>query len=330
MATTGLRIGIVGCGAAAKAHVDRLLAVEGVSIVGCADAEPALARTLASSIPSPIDPVPAFEDHSELLRQASPDALVISSPDRSHYRPAMDGLQAGCHLFLVGPPSTNVQEVVDMVGLARARDLRVGVGHGSRDMATLGRARELLAAGTIGRFRLVTGTLALNWPKTPGVSGDAGQDNLRSSGGILAVLGFELIDALIWTTGRPAEMVSAIQSLDEDGLDVVTAASIRLGDGINASIAISGVADPPTFELVYYGEKGRLRANGPSLVLEGAGDDPREILLGSPDVDLAANFVAAVREGAALCCPASEALDAVRVLEAIARSATIGQFVGLA
>jgi predicted dehydrogenase len=313
MATTGLKIGIIGCSPAAKDQADRLMAIDGVSIVGCTDADLSLARALAGQISAPSGPVPAFEDHPGLLRQASPDALVISSPDHSHYRAAMDGLQAGCHLLLATPLSTNVQEAVDIVGLARARDLKVGVGHGFRHAASLIRAREILAEGSIGRLRLITSTLAMPWP--------------TARGGILAELGIDWVDALLWSAGRSAEMVAAIRSSDEQGRDLVTSASIRLAGGVIASIAVSGVSHS-AFELAFHGEGGRLRVTDGSLLLEGDGEG-RPIPLPEAVADLDANFVDAVRGGSPLRCPAAEALDAVRVLEAIARSAAIGQFVGL-
>jgi predicted dehydrogenase len=41
------------------------------------------------------------------------------------------------------------------------------------------------------------------------------------------------------------------------------------------------------------------------------------------------NFVAALTSGEPLCCPADQAVDTVRLLEAIARSAMTGQVVRL-
>ena len=37
MSTSVVRIGIAGCGLAARIHLDRLLALDGVEIAGCAD-----------------------------------------------------------------------------------------------------------------------------------------------------------------------------------------------------------------------------------------------------------------------------------------------------
>src|SRR3712207_8721417 len=61
---------------------------------------------------------------------------------RAHYRTAMDALQAGCHVFIEKPLSTNAQEAVDIVGLARARGHKVGVGHQYRLRPSLIEARD--------------------------------------------------------------------------------------------------------------------------------------------------------------------------------------------
>jgi predicted dehydrogenase len=51
--------------------------------------------------------------------------------------------------------------------------------------------------------------------------------------------------------------------------------------------------------------------------------------LPAPDQTIDGNFAQAILNDAPLCCPAEEALESVRLLEAIARSAATGQFVRL-
>ena len=48
---------------------------------------------------------------------------------------------------------------------------------------------------------------------------------------MLADTGDHLIDALLWSTGQAAQEVYAVQTKLESGLDVVTAAALRLRDG---------------------------------------------------------------------------------------------------
>jgi Oxidoreductase family, NAD-binding Rossmann fold len=135
MSMSVVRIGIAGCGLAARIHLDRLLALENVEIAGCADPDHEAARGLADRASlrdrsqASNKPVPAYSDHRELLRQQSPQALAIFTPHLSHYRLTMDALQAGCHVFIEKPLTTNSLEAADIVSLARGRGLKVGVGH---------------------------------------------------------------------------------------------------------------------------------------------------------------------------------------------------------
>ena len=318
MSSSILRIGIAGCGHAAGVHLERLLARGEVRVVGCADADPDAAEALAGRVPGRDGGPPAlpFSDHRELLRQLTPDALAVFTPHLGHYRPAMDALQAGCHVFIENPLSTNVQEAADIVNLARGRGLKVGVGHPYRLLPSLAAARERVARGALGAVRLVTAVLA-----RPAAVNDEG---------ILSGDGNHLIDALLWASGRPAVEAASVQNRrGGDGPDLVTAAAVRLADGTPATLGVSGLSRGPAFEICFYGEAGRLRATDVALE-EDDGGPTRPVPLGGAVETLEGNFVEALTRGAPLCCPADEALDAVRLLEAIGRSAATGQVVRLA
>lgn len=332
MAKSRLRIGIAGCGYAARVHLDRLIATQQVLVVGCADTDLNAAREFAARVPGIAGepPATAFSDHRELIRTLALDALAIFTPHLSHYRPAMDALQAGCHVFIEKPLATNVQEAVDIVGLARGRNRKVAVGHQYRLRPSLVEARRRIADGVIGALRLVTATLAQPWlAEHQGAENSWRFDPKISGGGILADAGDHLIDALLWTTGLVATEVAAVQSRLETGLDLVTAAAIRLADGTPATLAISGVSRGSVFELNYHGEGGRLRVTDRSLEEQIGTGASREVSLSEASETIDGNFVGAIVSGGPLCCPADQALDIVRLIEAIARSAATGQVIRL-
>ncbi len=311
-----------------------MLALDGVAIVGCADPDLSAARALADCAATHTGSggatVLAFADHRELMRQTSADALGIFSPHRSHYRLAMDALQAGCHVFMEKPLSTSVQEAADIVGLARGRNLQVGVGHQYRLAPSLVEARRRLAAGAIGPLRLVTALLARPWLTTLGRADSAWRfDPESADGGILADAGVHMIDSLLWTTGQVAVEVGAIQNRRDPDIDLVTAAAIRLADGTPVTMAISGVSPGARFVLDYYGEQGRLRASDRALEEDRPGAPLHEIPLAPLTASIDSDFVAALKNQTALCCPADEALETVRLLEAVARSAATRQIVRL-
>ena len=331
-----VRVGIVGCGLAARIHLDRLLALDRVEIVGCADPDIASAEGLAdrasarAGSPQQKSPVPAYADHRELLRQQSPQAIAIFTPHLSHYRVTMDALQAGCHVFIEKPLTTNSQEAADIVSLARGRGLKVGVGHQFRLCPSLIEARRQVSAGEIGRVCMVTAVLARPWLSTLSRRESSWRFDPKVDGsGILADAGDHMIDAILWTTGQKANEVGAVQSHRDPSIDLVTAAAIRLMDGTPVALAVSGVSPSAIFEITYYGEDGRLHATDQRLEAEKPDGVRREVTLTACTETIDGNFISAILADTPLCCPADQALDTVRLLEAIVRSARTGQFIRL-
>ncbi len=333
MTSSRVRIGIVGCGNAAQIHLDRLVAREEVQVVGCADAHLDAALAFASRVATRqrgnnTAQVAAFDNHRDLLAELEPDALAVFTPHLSHYRLAMDALQAGCHVFIEKPLSTNVQEAADIVGLARGRNRKVGVGHQFRLCTSLKEVKRRLTAGEIGPLRLVTATLSRPWLTTLAQEESTWRfDPKVAGGGILADAGDHLVDALLWTTSQPAREVAAFQSEWDPGIDLVTAAAIRLADGTPVTMAISGISPRALFSIEYFGELGRLAVTETTLEHERLDGEVAVISLPEAEQTIDGNFVAAITSGEALCCPADQAIDTVRLLEAIARSASTSQVV---
>ena len=231
-------------------------------------------------------------------------------------------------MFVEKPLSTNPQEADDIVRVASARGLKVGVGHQYRLSGSLIEAKRLLQSEAIGRIRLVTATLALPWLALHTGPEDSWRVDPRvSGGGIIADAGDHLLDALLWTTGRPAVEVAAIQERLAAGLDVVTAAAVRLADGILATLAVSGVSSTSLFEITYEGENGRIRVTETQGWIWSPGQSMQPLAVAQTATSIDGDFIAAIREDRPPCCPADQALDTVRLTEAIGRSVASGQLV---
>jgi predicted dehydrogenase len=266
-----------------------------------------------------------------MLERQGIDALCIFTPHLWHYRLAMDALQAGCHVFIEKPLSTNLQEAADIVGLARGRALKVAVGHQYRLRPSLVEARRLLAEGKIGRLGLVTAALAQPWLAARQGAADAWRrDPKVSGGGMIADAGDHLVDALLWSTGQGVVEVYAAQTKLDGGLDVATAAALRLKDGTPAALAVTGTSPTALFELNYFGDRGRIRATDESLDVEGNDHVLQRMALPEPRGTIDGDFVGSIVRNTELCCPAEQALETVRLIEALTRSAASGQVVRLA
>lgn len=330
--TRVVRVGIVGCGRAARIHAKRIAALPGVAVVGCADLRPESARSLAEQVASStgVESVASFSDHRSLLEATHPDAVAIFTPHPAHYRPAMDALQENCHLFVERPLSTSPQEALDLVKLARARGRIVGVGHQYRLRPSIIEAKRRISSGSIGTLRLVSASLVAPWLAIHSTEADAWRNQPKLGGGILADLGDHLLDAMLWTAGQPASEVAAFQHLRPSGLDLVTAATIRLADGTPAILGLSALGADHLFELDFHGELATLRVTEHGLTELGPGARAEVVELASDMETIDGNFFAALAGERPLCCPAEQALDTVRLIDAITRSATENQVVRLA
>src|SRR4029079_7044998 len=88
-----LRIGIVGCGKIADAHASQIQRIAGCEIVGVCDREPLMAKQLFGRFPIRR----CYGDLDEMLAEARPDVVHITTPPQSHYDLARRCLEAGAH-----------------------------------------------------------------------------------------------------------------------------------------------------------------------------------------------------------------------------------------
>ncbi|MFI5273093.1 MAG: Gfo/Idh/MocA family protein [Ktedonobacterales bacterium] len=90
-------------------------------------------------------------DANELLR-SDIDAVMIATPVHAHYRLAKAALLAGKHVFVEKPLAVTVDEVEELVGLARERGLTLMVGYTFLYHRSVQELRRMLAAGELGKL----------------------------------------------------------------------------------------------------------------------------------------------------------------------------------
>ncbi len=93
-----------------------------------------------------------FEDfrrmYDRMERQI--DAVVISTPDHTHFHPAYMAIQRGKHVYLEKPMAHNVWQVRQLTDLARQRRVATQLGVQRHTIPNMARVVELIRAGTIG------------------------------------------------------------------------------------------------------------------------------------------------------------------------------------
>jgi len=141
-----IKAAIVGCGKIADSHASQIGRIQGCEIVGVCDREPLMARQLYERFPVKN----YFGDLSELLRQAQPDVVHITTPPASHFDIAATCLQAGCHVYVEKPFTVNEDEARRLIALANERNLKITVGHDDQFGHATRRMRALVQSGYLG------------------------------------------------------------------------------------------------------------------------------------------------------------------------------------
>jgi predicted dehydrogenase len=141
-----LKIAIVGCGKIADAHATQILRIGGCEIVGVCDREPLMARQLYERFPVK----QYFSDVAELVTEARPDAVHITTPPESHFDIARFCLEHNCHVYVEKPFTVDVHQAQQLVDLAEEKGLKLTAGHNCQFTHAARRLRALVAEGYLG------------------------------------------------------------------------------------------------------------------------------------------------------------------------------------
>jgi UDP-N-acetylglucosamine 3-dehydrogenase len=252
-----LRVGVIGCGAIARAvHLRTLRRAPRVRVVAIAD--PAaesleLARRLA---PEAV----AVARAEELLGREDVDAVVVATPSPTHGRLALSVVESGRHLYLEKPLATSVAEGERAAVAASGRGLVVAVGFNRRFHPLYRQARTVLASGVLGELRAAAATLceplAAGWRLDPG------------SGGALLDLASHHVDLLSWLSGSRPERSEVLAPQPERA-----AVQLRFESGMLATV-LSAFDGGRSDSLVLLGSRGWLRVDRYTRRLELALDRP--------------------------------------------------------
>jgi predicted dehydrogenase len=93
-----------------------------------------------------------YGDYRELLQSQEIDAVVISTPDHWHAKPAIDAAAAGKHIYLQKPASLTVAEGRVMSDMVHRSGITFQLGTQQRSMEQFRIAAELVRNGRIGRI----------------------------------------------------------------------------------------------------------------------------------------------------------------------------------
>jgi len=193
------------------------------------------------------------------------DLIVVATPNSSHFEIAAHALNAGKHVVVDKPLSTDSKSALALVTTAKAAGLVLAPFHNRRfDTDTL-TAKKLVTDSTLGRITSVTAHYdryrPLVRPNTWKESGGIGGVN-----GLLFDLGPHLVDQAISLFGAPTHITASVRA-DRDVTDIDDAINISLnflvaGKPLRYDIGASMLASDPAPRLRIHGTLGSYTKQG--------------------------------------------------------------------
>jgi predicted dehydrogenase len=141
-----LKVAIVGCGKVADQHVHAIQRIPDCRIAALCDREPLMAKQLGERFGISA----CFSDVNEMLRNASPDVVHITTPPQSHYSLAKQCLDYGSHVYLEKPFTITASETESLIQLAESCGLKITVGHNYLFTLEMLEMRRLVKDGFLG------------------------------------------------------------------------------------------------------------------------------------------------------------------------------------
>jgi predicted dehydrogenase len=141
-----LKAAIIGCGKIADSHAAQIKRIADCAIVGVCDREPLMAKQLADRFNVPR----FFDDVLELLTDARPDVVHITTPPQSHFALGKVCLEHGAHIYVEKPFAVDAKETVELLQLAEKHGLKATAGHDDQFRPAARRMRKLVQDGYLG------------------------------------------------------------------------------------------------------------------------------------------------------------------------------------
>ncbi len=194
------------------------------------------------------------------------DVVAIVTPNHLHFAPAKAFLDAGFHVICDKPLTTTVEDAQALSQIVEKSGLVFGLTHNYTGYPIVRQAREMVAAGELGKLRLVQVEYAQDWLTTPlentGQKQAVWRTDPAQSGpaGSLGDIGTHAYNIACFVGQLHAEQVAADVSIMVPGrrLDDNVQVLLRYQEGVRGMLWASQVAvgNENNLRLRVYGEKG--------------------------------------------------------------------------
>ena len=190
-----VRVGLVGAGGIAQAHMRALQDVDEIEVVAVADIDPERATTTAKRWGIPR----AFEDYHDILEMDDVEAVSITTYNQAHRAPTVDALRAGKHVLVEKPMAATLEDAVAMTVAAHESDRILMVALKARYSDPRIAAQAIADSGALGDIYYAESVAA----RRIGIPGGSFIRKDLAGLGTVADIGVYSLDAALCIMGHP-------------------------------------------------------------------------------------------------------------------------------
>lgn len=245
MKNSSVRVGVIGLGYMGRNHVRVYSELPRVTLAGVADRDTIICDQIARRYG-----VKGYKDYKEMLNAERPDAVSIAVPTHAHFEVASTAIRAGASVLVEKPITATVEEGQQLIRLAAAANVILGVGHVERFNPVIAAIKQALTNDAIGRtLQIVIRRIG---PRPTRV---------RDSGVFLDLATHD-VDILSCLTESEVVSISAESiALDGSSHEDLGAAMVRFSNGVIGVIIVNWVSPTKIREVMVTGERGMLVAD---------------------------------------------------------------------
>ncbi len=151
-ATRKLRIGIIGCGGIANAHLNSYKQMPDVEIVAGCDLIPGKAKAFFEK--GNVEGVKTdYASHVEMLNDESLklDVVSICTYNRQHKEPTIMALKKGIHVLLEKPFTVTLDEAIEIMKVEKESGAVLSIGFQPRLDANMQQIKKIVESGELGQ-----------------------------------------------------------------------------------------------------------------------------------------------------------------------------------
>ena len=355
-----VRVGLIGTGWIAEAHVRQYLKFPDVEIVSMADLIPGKAEKFCERNGVDASTVHFYPDHASMLANEQLDAVSVCTYNATHAQCTIDALNAGVNVLLEKPFTVTLDEAVAVMKAEKASGKILSIGFQPRMDPNMQQIKKIVDSGALGEvYYIQTGG-----GRRRGIPCSTFIEKKTAGIGALGDIGCYSLDMVLNAIGYPKPLTVTGYTSDFFGtnplyissdqdhtaeenaarfdVDDFAAAFIRLEGGVILDFRISWAMHPDTpGDTIIFGTEGGLRIpstdcwNGTftspmTLYHDLAGERVETIIPLIPhkgpglfDIKIR-SFLDAVKYGRPAPVPTSEILYNQAIIDSICKSAELG------